>query len=158
MGTHPIFESDFDCLTENFKIWGFVSSRLESVWSYFPGKRTAAIAGAPKAAKRKFEDNESENLSPKKKLKTTSNYIYEELFEKGEGSDITVEALDHVWKLHIIYLKQSEYFRSYFCGRWPISDASKVSLEIPDEKIDVEALNTVFGSLYCDEIHPIAPN
>jgi len=24
MGTHPIFESDFDCLTDFFEIWGVV--------------------------------------------------------------------------------------------------------------------------------------
>ena len=71
-----------------------------------PKKRTAAVAGVPKPPKRKSEDDESENSLPRKKLKTTSNYIYEELFEKGEGSDITVSALGNVWELHVIYVKQ----------------------------------------------------
>lgn len=88
---------------------------------------------------------------------TTSNYIYETLFQKGEGSDITVTALGQTWNLHIIYLKQSEYFNTYFGGRWETPDAKSVHLEIPDDRIDSMALNTAFGSLYCDEIN-IAPD
>lgn len=88
---------------------------------------------------------------------TTSNYIYETLFEKGEGSDITVTALGQTWKLHLIYLKQSQYFDSYFGGRWPTPEDNCINLEIPDSHIDAMALHTVFGSLYCDEIK-IPPN
>ena len=75
----------------------------------------------------------------------------------GEGTDITVSALDRTWNLHIIYLKQSEYFNTYFGGRWATPSAGNVHLEIPDERIDTLALDTVFGSLYCDEIN-IAPD
>ena len=54
--------------------------------------------------------------------------------------------------------KQSEYFNTYF--KWHEKDEtepSNILLDIPDERIDSLALNTVFGSLYCDDI-VIAPD
>jgi hypothetical protein len=43
---------------------------------------------------------------PRRRLKSTSEYIYEALFLNGEGSDITVNALGYLWRLHKIYLCQ----------------------------------------------------
>ena len=42
----------------------------------------------------------------RKKLKCTSKYIYETLFLRGEGSDITIIALGKTWLLHKVYLCQ----------------------------------------------------
>lgn len=88
----------------------------------------------------------------RKRLKGTCDYIYQTLFLDGEGSDVTIEALGKEWKLHRIYMCQSEYFQSMFNGSWKESNEEHITLEIPDENIDVEALNTAFGSLYCDEV------
>ena len=54
-------------------------------------------------------------------------------------------------------MKQTQYFETLLSERWPSSErvlAEKVvDLQIPDENIDTHALNSVFGSLYCDHIH-----
>jgi len=42
----------------------------------------------------------------RKKLKTTSDYIYKVLFMEGENSDVTINALGKQWMLHKLYLKQ----------------------------------------------------
>ena len=67
------------------------------------------------------------------------------------------KALGKEWNLHIHYLKQTQYFETLLSERWPSSErvlAEKVvDLQIPDENIDTHALNSVFGSLYCDHIH-----
>ena len=42
----------------------------------------------------------------RKKLKSTSKYIYETLFVNGENSDIKIFALGKAWYLHKIYLCQ----------------------------------------------------
>lgn len=126
------------------------------MWSLFPG---AAGSGQVKVSKRPHQtDDEDQSTPPAKKPKTTSKYIYETLFQKGEGSNISVSALGQSWNLHIIYLKQSEYFNTYF--KWHEKDEiepNNILLDIPDERIDSLALNTVFGSLYCDDI-VIAPD
>ncbi|XP_078095796.1 germ cell-less protein-like 1 isoform X2 [Mustelus asterias] len=92
----------------------------------------------------------------RKKLKSTSKYIYQTLFLAGENSDITICALGQEWHLHKIYLCQSGYFSSMFSGSWKESNMSHIELEIPDQNIDTEALQVVFGSLYRDDvlIHP----
>ena len=54
----------------------------------------------------------------KKKLHTTSQYIYENLFQAGKESDVTVVTLGRSWPLHKLYLSQSPYFASLFSGRW----------------------------------------
>ena len=59
----------------------------------------------------------------KKKLHTTSQYIYENLFQAGKESDVTVVILGRSWQLHKLYLSQSPYFASLFSGRW--KDGSK---------------------------------
>ena len=42
----------------------------------------------------------------RKKVKTTSKYIYKTLFLNGENSDITIVALGQEWPLHKVYLCQ----------------------------------------------------
>ena len=151
----------YDSIHSNFKksgkIWGFVSAKIGSVFSLWPSRTPNQIRATKRKNSETDGDSDNNDLHPRKKLMTTSNYIYETLFEKGEGSDITVTALGQTWKLHLIYLKQSQYFDSYFGGRWPTPEDNCINLEIPDSHIDAMALHTVFGSLYCDEIK-IPPN
>lgn len=100
-------------------------------------------------------DDELENLlnTPRrKKLKSTSKYIYQTLFLNGENSDIKICALGKEWNLHKIYLCQSGYFSSMFCGSWKESSMNVIELEIPDHNIDTEALQVAFGSLYRDDV------
>ncbi|XP_077119192.1 germ cell-less protein-like 1 isoform X1 [Ranitomeya variabilis] len=100
-------------------------------------------------------DDELENLlnTPRrKKLKSTSKYIYQTLFLNGENSDIKICALGKEWSLHKVYLCQSGYFSSMFCGSWKESSMNVIKLEIPDHNIDIEALQVAFGSLYRDDV------
>lgn len=95
----------------------------------------------------------SESEAPRrKKLKSTSKYIYQTLFLAGENSDITICALGQEWHLHKIYLCQSGYFSSMFSGSWKESNMNYIELEIPDQNIDTEALQVAFGSLYRDDV------
>ncbi|KAJ7305289.1 hypothetical protein JRQ81_011206 [Phrynocephalus forsythii] len=92
------------------------------------------------------------NTPRRKKLKCTSKYIYQTLFLNGENSDIKICALGEEWNLHKIYLCQSGYFSSMFRGSWKESGMDTIELEIPDQNIDIEALQVAFGSLYRDEV------
>ncbi|KAM6369774.1 germ cell-less protein-like 1 [Pluvialis apricaria] len=92
------------------------------------------------------------NTPRRKKLKSTSKYIYQTLFLNGENSDIKICALGEEWNLHKIYLCQSGYFSSMFSGSWKESSMSVIELEIPDQNIDIEALQVAFGSLYRDDV------
>ncbi|KAI8521895.1 Germ cell-less protein-like 1 [Branchiostoma belcheri] len=116
---------------------------------------------APGKRKRddKEDELESEDLeelkleTPKrKKMKNTAEYIYETLFLHGENSDIRIIALGREWPLHKIYLCQSGFFSSMFSGSWKESNLSEVTLNIPDDNIDEEALQIAFGSLYRDDV------
>ncbi|KAI7793192.1 germ cell-less protein-like 1 [Triplophysa rosa] len=99
------------------------------------------------------EEEDSQLDTPRrKKLKSTSKYIYQTLFLNGENSDIKICALGQEWKLHKIYLCQSGYFSSMFSGSWKESNMMVIELEIPDQNIDTEALQVVFGSLYRDDV------
>lgn len=124
---------------------------------------TISSLGTSAGRKRKHSECEDEDGSQtdeeavvdvvkRKKLKGTCDYIYQTLFLDGEGSDVTIHTLGKEWKLHRIYMCQSAYFQSMFNGSWKESTADHITMEIPDENIDVEALNTAFGSLYCDEV------
>ena len=42
----------------------------------------------------------------RKKMKSTSKYIYQTLFVDGKNSDVTISALDKDWHLHKVYLCQ----------------------------------------------------
>uniref|UniRef100_A0A671YJA7 Germ cell-less, spermatogenesis associated n=1 Tax=Sparus aurata TaxID=8175 RepID=A0A671YJA7_SPAAU len=99
------------------------------------------------------EDDDSILDTPRrKKLKSTSRYIYQTLFLNGENSDIRICALGQEWNLHKVYLCQSGYFSSMFSGSWKESNMMEINLEIPDQNIDTEALQVVFGSLYRDDV------
>ncbi|KTF78131.1 hypothetical protein cypCar_00046963, partial [Cyprinus carpio] len=99
------------------------------------------------------EEEDSQLDTPcRKKLKSTSKYIYQTLFLNGENSDIQIRALGQEWNLHKIYLCQSGYFSSMFSGSWKESNMMVIELEIPDQNIDTEALQVVFGSLYRDDV------
>ena len=88
----------------------------------------------------------------KKRLKSTSRYIYENLFLEGRESDITLSALNREWKLHKLYLSQSDYFSSMFNGNWRESNMKHVEITIVDPNITLDSMNTTLGSLYQDEI------
>ncbi|CAL9683482.1 unnamed protein product [Knipowitschia caucasica] len=99
------------------------------------------------------EDEDAVLDTPRrKKLKSTSRYIYQTLFLNGENSDIRICALGQEWNLHKVYLCQSGYFSSMFSGSWKESNMMEINLEIPDQNIDTEALQVVFGSLYRDDV------
>ncbi|KAL0965590.1 hypothetical protein UPYG_G00283290 [Umbra pygmaea] len=99
------------------------------------------------------DDDESLMDTPRrKKLKSTSKYIYQTLFLNGENSDIRICALGQEWNLHKVYLCQSGYFSSMFSGSWKESNMMVIPLEIPDQNVDTEALHIVFGSLYRDDV------
>ncbi|XP_075457441.1 germ cell-less protein-like 1 [Ascaphus truei] len=137
---------------------GSLSSRL------LRQQATQETAGSCECRKRKRilechcdseTDEERENLlnTPRrKKLKSTSKYIYQTLFLNGENSDLKICALGQEWSLHKIYLCQSGYFSSMFSGSWKESSMNVIELEIPDHNIDVEALQVAFGSLYRDDV------
>lgn len=100
-----------------------------------------------------LEEEDSQLDTPRrKKLKSTSKYIYQTLFLNGENSDIKICALGQEWNLHKIYMCQSGYFSSMFSGSWKESNMMVIQLEIPDQNIDTEALQVVFGSLYRDDV------
>ncbi|CAH1794550.1 unnamed protein product [Owenia fusiformis] len=114
-----------------------------------------------KGKKRKLQDDtniEQTDITidldtPKrKKLKCTAKYIYETLFINGENSDITIAALGKEWNLHRVYIRQSGYFASMFSGSWMESTLDRITMDIPDENIDVHALEVAFGSLYRDDV------
>uniref|UniRef100_G3PYN4 Germ cell-less, spermatogenesis associated n=1 Tax=Gasterosteus aculeatus aculeatus TaxID=481459 RepID=G3PYN4_GASAC len=98
------------------------------------------------------EDDGRLDTPRRKKLKSTSRYIYQTLFLNGENSDIRICALEQQWNLHKVYLCQSGYFSSMFSGSWKESNMMEINLEIPDQNIDTEALQVVFGSLYRDDV------
>uniref|UniRef100_A0A087YPA4 Germ cell-less, spermatogenesis associated n=1 Tax=Poecilia formosa TaxID=48698 RepID=A0A087YPA4_POEFO len=98
------------------------------------------------------EEDDILDTPRRKKLKSTSKYIYQTLFLNGENSDIRICALGQEWNLHKVYLCQSGYFSSMFSGSWKESNMMEINLEIPDQNIDAEALQVVFGSLYRDDV------
>lgn len=119
------------------------------------GKRKHGGAEGPGHSDSEGEAEREErllNAPRRKKLKSTSKYIYQTLFLNGENSDIKICALGEEWNLHKIYLCQSGYFSSMFSGSWRESSMSVIELEIPDQNIDVEALQVAFGSLYRDDV------
>ncbi|KAL3876044.1 hypothetical protein ACJMK2_033930 [Sinanodonta woodiana] len=98
-------------------------------------------------------DEKSELDTPKRRrIQSTSKYIYQTLFLNGENSDITILALGKRWNLHKLYLSQSPYFASMFSGSWKETDMSTIELNITDENIDETAFRIALGSLYKDDI------
>eukprot|EP00099_Drosophila_melanogaster_P025359 NP_724708.1 germ cell-less, isoform A [Drosophila melanogaster] len=88
----------------------------------------------------------------KKKLLTTTQYIYKALFKEEKNSDVAVMALDKVWHLHKVYLSQSPYFYTMFNGTWREAQQNFIQITILDDRITVASLDAVFGSMYSDEI------
>lgn len=128
---------------------GLLSRNLESV--------TDSVTGAIKSRKRKRNEEEesaieSLNTPKRKKLLTTSQYIYKALFKEEQSSDVTVAAMGKLWHLHKVYLCQSPYFASMFSGNWKDTNDSFVNIKISDPNITIDSLNIVFGSLYLDEV------
>ncbi|MGH0136825.1 UNVERIFIED_CONTAM: hypothetical protein FKN15_019817 [Acipenser sinensis] len=98
------------------------------------GSRLVGVgwAGTPQQSRRECEcrkrkrssgcqcDSESEedgdsllNTPRRKKLKSTSRYIYQTLFLNGENSDIQICALGQEWNLHKVYLCQVAFGSLY---------------------------------------------
>lgn len=99
------------------------------------------------------DSNSSELQTPKKKkLLTTTQYIYQALFKDQTNSDISVMAQGKIWHLHKVYLCQSPYFYSMFNGSWKESCQDFIHIKNLDSKITLDALDAVFGSMYSDEI------
>uniref|UniRef100_A0A914BV57 BTB domain-containing protein n=1 Tax=Acrobeloides nanus TaxID=290746 RepID=A0A914BV57_9BILA len=105
-----------------------------------------------KSKKRRREDSGSG--SPDKKLMklNTPEFLYKKLFLEGHKSDVVINALDHTWYLHKIYLEQCNYFASLFEGKWKDANEKVYNLDIIDPNITYEGLNNVFASLYNNEI------
>ena len=101
-----------------------------------------------------FEDGvDSKMTTPtRKKLKNTSRYIYETLFQNGQDSDVAITALGETWRLHKVYLCQSPYFNSMFSGNWAETNRREINIDVPDPNVSRQALNLAFGSLYRDEV------
>ncbi|KAI6226457.1 BTB domain-containing protein [Aphelenchoides fujianensis] len=97
-------------------------------------------------------DSKKEEPSPKLIKLDTPEYLYQRLFVDGHSSDFVVAALGHEWKLHRVYLEQCEYFRSLFNGSWKDSEKNRVDLDGLDERITISGLNSVFASLYRNEV------
>jgi len=108
------------------------------------------------------EDDEFDEIlhTPKKrKLTTTSKYIYENLFMLGKDSDVTVtitspDFQEKSWKLHKLYLGQSLYFQSMFNpgSNWAEARSDEVTVQVMDPSVTLDALDVALGSLYQDEI------
>ncbi|CAL4145490.1 unnamed protein product, partial [Meganyctiphanes norvegica] len=101
-------------------------------------------------SKRKVEEVEREDgdeidfnsllHTPKRRrINSTSKYIYQTLFEEGKGSDVTVVALGTEWHLHKVYLCQSPYFSSMFSENWIEANKERINIEILDENITIDA-------------------
>lgn len=107
---NPFFKSIFF----RFKIWGYLSNGLGRVWGLVPGSGNSPSKKPSRKRKhsnnRDEENNEEELPLKKSKMLSTSNYIFNNLFENGEDSDIVVHFMNKSWKLHKFYLKQSQYF------------------------------------------------
>ena len=91
-------------------------------------------------------------LHCRKRVKTTSNYIFDTLFINGKNSDVTIIAFEKEWRLHRVYLSQATYFASMFSGSWKETSMDTVEMDFVDNNIDIESLQLAFESLYRDEV------
>ncbi|KAK3612269.1 hypothetical protein CHS0354_039550 [Potamilus streckersoni] len=99
-----------------------------------------------------FDEKSELNTPKRRRIQSTSKYIYQTLFLNGENSDVTILALGKNWNLHKLYLSQSPYFASMFGGSWKETDMSTIELNITDENIDETAFRIALGSLYKDDV------
>lgn len=93
----------------------------------------------------------------RKKLLTTTQYIYQALYKEELNSDITVLALGKTWKLHKVYLCQSSYFASMFGGSWRETNQDFVNIEIIDPKINIDG-TLMEWKRFKEEDHPLSEN
>ena len=66
------------------------------------------------------------------RLERKESFLNVPFFITGEGSDVTIRCLGREWKLHKLYLSQSNYFECMFGGRWLESDLNTINIDIPD--------------------------
>ncbi|KAH8405775.1 hypothetical protein KR215_008409 [Drosophila sulfurigaster] len=132
------------------QIYGSMQSNMAEVFGNRRKRRRSTDSQSSQ------EDRDRERLdskSPKKKkLLTTTQYIYQALFKEQRNSDVAVMALEKVWHLHKVYLSQSPYFYTMFNGTWKEAKQNFVHIKILDDRINVDSLDAVFGSMYSDEI------
>lgn len=130
--------------------------REEAIEEEEHGSHSSSITGQSKkrGIDQVYGANSKSTLEPerRKKLRKTSEYIYDALFVHGENSDVTIRSLGKEWKLHKLYLKQANYFGSLYHRQWMESSMEVIDLHIPDQNIDVEALDIAFGALYSQDI------
>jgi len=120
-------------------------------------KRKRVTSGDENDEDEEEEEEEDEfdeilHTPKKRKLRTTSRYIYQTLFLEGRESDVIVTALNREWKLHKLYLCQSLYFQSMFSGSWRESTMDRIEIQVADDNVTLDALHVALGSLYQDEI------
>lgn len=68
----------------------------------------------------------------------------------GEKPDVVLCAYDHEWHVHKSVLRKLPYFEALFSGCWSEVALDRVPLNMQDENITHEALNTVLTYLYHD--------
>ena len=92
--TFPLLIVGLCCLMGN-KLG--LSASLETVQSSSSSSDSASLPGTnvrrKRSAKEAVSECEVEDISPRKKAKKTSDYIYETLFCQGQDSDIIIKAL-----------------------------------------------------------------
>uniref|UniRef100_A0A0K0DI59 BTB domain-containing protein n=1 Tax=Angiostrongylus cantonensis TaxID=6313 RepID=A0A0K0DI59_ANGCA len=127
-----------------------MGNSFDRLVGYDDSSADSAIDGLDNRRKRKGEPGET---PPKKITKLdTAKYVYERLFLQGEGSDVTVHAVGHVWHLHKLYLQQCKYFEVLMQGNWKDSKENVIHLNFPDTNVTREGLHAVLGSLYHNQI------
>ncbi|THD27728.1 BTB/POZ domain-containing protein 13 [Fasciola hepatica] len=102
--------------------------------------------------KRKNTEVIENELPIKKRIRSTYDYVYRELFCKGEGSDLTVKSMGYTWLLHRLYVKQSPFFCAMLDGGWKESESDVIELELSDTNITKSSLDVIFGSFYHDSV------
>ncbi|RCN35271.1 BTB/POZ domain protein [Ancylostoma caninum] len=127
-----------------------MGNSLDRLAGYEDSSPDSTVDCADSRKRRKTDPTES---PPKKITKLdTAKYVYERLFLQGEGSDVTVHAVGHVWHLHKLYLQQCKYFEVLMQGNWKDSKEDVIYLDFPDENVTREGLHAVLGSLYHNQI------
>uniref|UniRef100_A0A3B5L6D2 Germ cell-less, spermatogenesis associated n=1 Tax=Xiphophorus couchianus TaxID=32473 RepID=A0A3B5L6D2_9TELE len=89
------------------------------------------------------EEDDILDTPRRKKLKSTSKYIYQTLFLNGENSDIRICALGQEWNLHKVYNFLKFFFTSLF---------QHDGNQLGDSRPEHRPLQVVFGSLYRDDV------
>ncbi|EYC09745.1 hypothetical protein Y032_0059g3026 [Ancylostoma ceylanicum] len=113
-----------------------MGNSLDRLAGYEDSSPDSTVDCTDSRKRRKTDPTES---PPKKITKLdTAKYVYERLFLQGEGSDVTVHAIGHVWHLHKLYLQQCKYFEVLMQGNWKDSKEDVIYLDFPDENVTRE--------------------